>query len=588
MDFRRSLAAAVICMALTGCGSKPYSTAYNLGFEYTADGRLPLQWGIPDAPYHGYATSLDFSRRQHGKASLHLTQTDPAKSGWAIFWLMLPPELVAGHEVELSGWISTQDVSEGFADVYLTEYEKIDYNELILDTPGRGVRNTADWTRVAVKKQISGGTSGVMIGGILKGPGGAWFDSLELTIDGEPFRDTLVAAPKTRLTREDKRELRKYIHPLRTGDAGTGDTNDLKVLDELVGNSRVVALGENSHGSGEIYRMKNRMVRYLVENRGFNIFSIEAYMPESYRFNEYIRDGQGDAESRVRGQEFWIWKTQEMLDLVKWMRQFNQSGQSERKIVYTGFDMQSYDISVDVLKSAFKDDEQAERLLQDMHAELKDVLAYTSVGSPLIDRTLAGNIARGLSQIEERIGKLPVGETERAWLRQNATLLRQYLGQGHFFWRDRCMAENLLWIERQNPASRIVIWAHNGHIGKSGAGMGGILKESLDADYVNFGFTFGSGKYTAFRPGSDKWIHDAQPAGPGTLEYLLGKLAEPLFILDLKRMRAEGSPALGWIDKLQFRHVGAVKIENEFPDRKVSDEFDYLVYMRKTGPSHLL
>lgn len=89
-------------------------------------------------------------------------------------------------------------------------------------------------------------------------------------------------------------------------------------------------------------------------------------------------------------------------------------------------------------------------------------------------------------------------------------------------------------------------------------------------------------------PGSNEWTQQAQRAYPGTLEYLLDKMGEPLFILDMKRMRAERSPALEWIDELRFRHVGAVKLDNEFWDRNVTKKFDYLVFIRQTTPSHLL
>lgn len=505
---------------------------------------------------------------------------------------------------------------------------------LLLDTAGRGVRNTTEWTRLTLKKHIGENSSAVAIGGILKGPGTAWFDNLELLIDGKPLRDTLIPAPKSHLTHADKRELRRYIYPLRTfkpdeskagedkaeggkteesiagadkagehntgecntGECNTGErytderntdernTDDLRVLDTLIGASSVVALGENSHGSSEIYRMKHRMIRYLAGKMEFDIFSIEANMPESYRVNEYTVEGKGNPKKLIAGMYFWIWMTEEMLDLVEWMRDFNRSG---RRIVYTGFDMQAYEESVSILDTAFRHDAQAGELLREIYASLKKALSYLPDNTPRIDPEIAATVARDLTQLEERIRGLPLAEEEKAWLRQNTALLRQYLGQGPLLrWRDRCMAENLLWIKRQNPASRIVAWAHNGHIEKGAGAMGGVLSDSLGTDYVNFGFTFYDGKYSGICPGSNEWVQTAQRAFPGTLEYLLGKFGHPILILDLKKMRAEGSPALEWIDELRFRHVGSVKLDNEFRDRNVTKKFDYLVFIRRTTPSH--
>lgn len=568
-----------------GCKPASYSTTYNLDFEYATADKQPVQWDMPDTPYHGYVTLLDFGQKQHGTASLRMEQIDPEKSGWAIFSQTLPASLVAGRDVSLSGWIRTQDLTDGFADLLLIEYEQVDYNKYPLDTLNRGVRNSSEWTRISLSKRIDKHTSGVEIGGILKGRGPAWFDNLELTIDGKPFRDTLVPAPKSRLTREDKRELRKYVYPLRTFDPEEENSSDLHVLNELIGESSVVALGENSHGSSEIYKMKERLIRYMAKNMGFDIFSIEANMPESYHVNTYMHDGQGAPKHLIYGMGMWIWDTREMLSLVKWMRSFNQF---DGKIDFTGFDMQSSDESVAILKTAFKDDGHAAQLLGRIEAALKKVVSFSSIGNFQIDPKIAENIKHDLTQLENRIDLLSIGERRKAWLRQNTTLIRQFLGQGPLVWRDRCMADNLLWIKRQNPSSRIVVWAHNGHIEKNTSMMGDILQDSLVRDYVNFGFTFHDGKYTGMRRGGRELVHKAQQAYPGTLEYLLDKLGEPVFILDLKKMREQGSPALAWIDELWFRHVGVVKIDNEFSDRSVTDKFDYLLFIRESSPSHLL
>lgn len=37
---------------------------------------------------------------------------------------------------------------------------------------------------------------------------------------------------------------------------------------------------------------------------GFNIFSIEANMPEAYRLNDYILNGNGDPATLIKGMYF--------------------------------------------------------------------------------------------------------------------------------------------------------------------------------------------------------------------------------------------------------------------------------------------
>lgn len=570
----------VVCF---GCNNTN-STKFNLDFEYVAENNQPAQWSMPDKSYHGYVSELDSGQKKLGRYSLHMSQIDSGKSGWAIFSQDLPASMVRGRTIELSGWIKTDQVTEGFADLYLEEYKDVNFNSFPVDTLNRGVRNSSGWTQIVIKKHLDNDSSYVLFGGILKGNGEAWFDNLELTIDGKPFRDAIVPAPKARLTREDKQELRKYIYPLQTVEPGEEGTNDLDVLKELIGESTVVALGENSHGSSEIYKMKDRLIRYMAKYLGFDIFSIEADMPSAYQLNMFTQQGKNSSKQLIYNMGMWVWDTEEMLSLVNWMKDFNLSG---RKITYTGFDMQNINGSVEHLTIAFKDDMQSSQLLGGIQDALKNVLSYSSIGSPQINPKIAAEIERGLSQIKDRIDTLPYDDNTKEWLRQNVTLIHQFLGQGPVIWRDRCMADNILWIRQQNPSSRIVIWAHNGHIEKNSSMMGDFLDDNLKSAYTNFGFTFYDGTYTGIRRDSKDFVQKAQRAYPGTVEYLLGKLDEPIFILDLKKMRKDGSLALAWIDDLWFRHVGAAKLENEFTDKNITEKFDYLVFIRHTTPSQL-
>lgn len=164
----------------------------------------------------------------------------------------------------------------------------------------------------------------------MKGRGEAWFDNLEISIDGIPLRDTIQPSPKIRLTRKDKQELRKYLHPIRTVAPDATDTNDLNVLKELIGESSVVALGENTHGSSEIFRLKDRFIRYMVEELGFDVFSIEADMPKAYPLNGLIQDGEGDPVPLICRMGMWIWCTDEMLSLVNWMKNTTTGSQNRK------------------------------------------------------------------------------------------------------------------------------------------------------------------------------------------------------------------------------------------------------------------
>jgi erythromycin esterase-like protein len=129
--------------------------------------------------------------------------------------------------------------------------------------------------------------------------------------------------------------LRKNARPCVTCEPG-GSDRDLAPLRNIVGDARIVALGEVSYGTHEFFQMKRRIVEYLATHMGFTYFAIQAGMPEAYRVNEYVLTGQGDPKTLLKGIPFWG-RAREFLDFVEWMREFNRSGRG--RIQFLGFDM---------------------------------------------------------------------------------------------------------------------------------------------------------------------------------------------------------------------------------------------------------
>jgi erythromycin esterase-like protein len=134
---------------------------------------------------------------------------------------------------------------------------------------------------------------------------------------------------------------------LRTTEAGNGFA-DMQPLKKMIGNAKIVSLGEATHGSREFFQLKHRMLEFLASEMGFTIFSIEANMPEAYRLNDYVLNGNGDPAKLIKGMYFWTWDTQEVLDMVLWMREFNKSGKG--RVQFTGFDMQTPNVAADIVR----------------------------------------------------------------------------------------------------------------------------------------------------------------------------------------------------------------------------------------------
>src|SRR5215813_6529799 len=154
---------------------------------------------------------------------------------------------------------------------------------------------------------------------------------------------TLAGAPDTPVSKW----IASNAIPLKTVEAGHG-FDDMQPLKKIVGDARVVELGEATHGTREFFQLKHRMLEFLASEMGFTIFSIEANMPEAYRLNEYVLTGKGDPKALLKGMYFWTWDTQEVLDMIQWMRQFNASGKG--RVEFTGFDMQTPDVAQQIVR----------------------------------------------------------------------------------------------------------------------------------------------------------------------------------------------------------------------------------------------
>ena len=575
-----------VLLFCAGCTRPPiYSTEYNLDFEYAKNDSMPTRWMLGNSSTTGYHISLDKQIKQHGTTSIRIQWEQPTRyNSLGGFRHIFPKTLVAGKELEVSGWIKTRDIEQdGFAGFHLFEKNRDGKFREHLDTI-QAVRKTSDWTHISTKTKIGNDAEYIALSGILKGKGTVWFDNIELRIDGIRYEDKAIPAPKTELSDREKKELRRYVYPLRTCEPDGRDTQDLDILRQLVGECRAVGLGENTHGTSEVFKMKDRIIRYLAENCGFDIFALEANMPECYQLNNYTVGGIDNPIRLLIGIYMWPWRTHEMLNMIEWMKVFNAS---EPRITFTGVDMQNYNGPILRLQTIFEKNPSDKNLVE----KIKDKLHRIYPRPFQIHGKLAEDIDSDLEELKTRIEAKNRPPMQRAWALQNIDLLHQFLSQKEDpDWRDRGMADNLLWILRNNPGSKAVVWAHNGHINCLKQvdilhrSMGGFLKKSIGDDYRTFGFVGYEGSYTAWKNGLQSF--ELPKAHPGTLEYVLGQLDEPLFILDLKKMHEEDSSCLQWLGNLEFREVGATP--EIFYNTQISDMFDYLIFIRNTSASHMI
>lgn len=573
---KKPVALFLICIS----GSVFSQQFLNLDFEYEVRGmQTPLVWHTEST---GYKIILDASVKYSNSRSLKMASNNPGTNEIAICTGSIPAELVRGKNIKFTGKIKTKNLINGYAGLWWG----VDGEEDITGFDNmfnRGLKGTRNWKKVAIKMKIDSNAVNIYFGALLTGKGIAWFDDFRIFIDGNQFDDLSprIAEPAD----EELSWLGQQIHPLKTFEPAAVSDEDLQIIKELIGDARVVALGETTHGSSEIFKMKHRIIKYLAENAGFDIFSIEAGMPESYRLNQYITEGKEDPKELINGMHFWTWKTQEVLDMVEWMRKYYESN---HKISFTGFDMQFYQGAVQELHQAFLDRDDILDTVKDLKTILDTVALYRADDWQVpVTKENKQNINIKLNAIRDIISWSDFTISKKNWLLQNIRVIEQYL-ELNISLRDQYMAENLLWIRSQNPDSRIAVWAHNSHIRKTGYSMGNYLSDSLKQDYLTIGFTFHEGNYTAV--GTDGLTaYPAQESYPGTYEYFFNSVGVPVFILDLREVKKRNPEYGKWLqERLLFRTIGAAKTNNEFSDTNLTEDYDLIIFINESSNSQLL
>ncbi|HEV3253090.1 MAG TPA: erythromycin esterase family protein [Candidatus Acidoferrales bacterium] len=378
----------------------------------------------------------------------------------------------------------------------------------------------------------------------------------------------------------------------------------MQPLAGVVGDARLVALGEATHGTREFFQFKHRMVEFLASQEGFTIFSIEANMPEAYRLNDFVLKGEGDPKQLLKGLYFWTWDTEEVLNMILWMREFNRQGKG--RIEFTGFDMQTPKLAMKIVQSFVATNDKAyEATIDPIYDEVMRRTKQAPSDEESASQKLSDHLlARKCRDVTEHLAKGRAGflrsglEVERVdWAIQNARMVMQYaLLQSGEQSRDESMAENVEWIADHNPGAKIVLWAANGHVRYTAFPefnpMGLYLRKRFGKGIVNFGFCFGEGSFRAVETGRIPREFTVKPLPKGSLDGTLASSGIPLFALDLRNLPKDG-PVARWFAKPRaMRNIGAVYSEKggDSPDpiaiTRWPAAFDVILFVEKTTAAH--
>jgi erythromycin esterase len=390
-------------------------------------------------------------------------------------------------------------------------------------------------------------------------------------------------------------------------DARDGAFADAGVLTRLIGSARVVGVGEATHGTSEFFRFKARLFEFLVEEMGFTVIGVEANWSDCLAVNDFVRDGTGDPEAAVLGMNFWTIGTEEVLELVRWMRAYNADPRHERKLRFAGFDMQFADEASRRLTAYLKDVDPAFG-----HDELATLETLAAVDT-LPDRSRAAEIcARSIPSVadlgrrlSERKAQYLARSGDAGWRRAvgcarilGQAIQLQAIGQSRKL-RDQKMAENVAWIlDDEGLGTRMMLWAHNSHVSAAlenggPASMGSHLRETFGSRYFVIGQAFGEGGFVA-RDGRDSGQPSGGgklgpftigPAEPGSLDGTLAATGISAFVVPVGE---KAGSAGRWLHSAQtMRAIGSTFSGEGKMGRVIVPAIDYdaIAFFQKTTPA---
>jgi erythromycin esterase len=339
----------------------------------------------------------------------------------------------------------------------------------------------------------------------------------------------------------------------------------------LIGNARIVALGEPAHGTHEPLAFRNMLSEYLIEQMGFTALAFESGFTEAAEVNRYILGGSGDLDSvTLNGMTWGFGEFQENRDLIQWLRRYNDDPAHRRKVHFYGIDMsggdrgdfpharRSIDAAISLLGQV--DTASASSLRQSLGFYLDHFSTAEYLSLSTSERSgLTEQLDRLKSVIKQKKSALVSIGSEEEYERalQDVVVAEQLNnmfaispppsrtippeGYRVVTARNSAMADNVLWaLAQEGSRGRLLLFAHNMHVMnaplKGGpweafrqppSSMGQFLRSTLGPDLLIIGAA-GSASLKPQTP---------QP-GPVSLETELAKLSDSPFILDLRSSTA--------------------------------------------------
>lgn len=587
----------------------------NLDFEKSSAEGLARPWGWNILAFSpNVSCQADTTVVKSGYRSLRIESSEPADDYTFEYTFAVEPSQLLARSVDIAGWLKTSDFS-GEIGLKLQAIGRRgdDFDilrEVVIDFP-----SFSDW-QMFVHTGFDLGTElhTLRLTIFYQGTGTVWFDGLRLILDGKELQNVPVAPPfdEAQLAwLQERVQVFTTPYPAVTPNLKLADFSDLQPFGEVVKNARIIALGEATHGTGEFFKLKHRLLQYGIKELGVRTFILEDNQLPVERINRYVLWGEGSARSSIRGL-FAVWNTQEMLEMIEWIRAYNKDHPDD-PVAFMGMDVQNPQPALEQLQQALLErDVELAHLTDSLLADFTENWRTSFFKSDEELQTWINQAELAFQNVSSATSRwmedasATADSTAILWIEQHARLIWQCtrsMATGAFEGRDQAMAENVNWIiEYFSNGSPVVVWAHDTHVSRGeatrpednyflGASMGSHLARQYGDAYRAFGLS----TYQGTCRGTISYSDFTQIAFPlytspiGSLDEGLHQinesLAQPNLFLPLRSTTTNPLPR--WLGEPRpVRYVGYVAEDFGFGGRHIlPQQFDGVFFVDHTTAS---
>jgi len=408
--------------------------------------------------------------------------------------------------------------------------------------------------------------------------------------------------------------IKQNAIPLKSVIPETG-MKDLSPLKKTLKNVKIVGLGEATHGTKEFFQMKHRMIEFLVKKLDYRILAMEFNYVGAENINNYILYGIGDASTALGSQGLMVWDTEEILDLIEWLRFYNQSVPDNKKVRIRGLD-----VRCNYVGDNFS-------MIHQYLQKVDPQKAHESDSLLIMIKKMDSGIIQGINtdSCKNEFLKLLAGFSlgkgdyvQHSSEKEYKTIYKRLITIGQNLCinfvtiddpresyyektrlRDFFMASNFMsLLQEEKPDTKFIVWGHNMHISKAdtsetnGINMfGNYLQEAYGNKYYAFGFSFDKGSFQTF-----EYSDQRKPLGmqefsvsadhQNTIDWYLSKTGINPFIINFRINNIPDYMSTFLDSSLLTRRIGGEAIRSRVEMMNgfciINKSYDALIFINNT------